>query len=95
MNIKTGVGAYQQADLEGMGSAELWAVRAWAREAFNEHLAGHDDDAATCRRCAYLELLAGAADELIAKTPGEGCIVDDDGNVDDEAFHREILGEDF
>jgi hypothetical protein len=71
--IETGTGYYDQREIKAMSADQLRAVRDWATSAFNEHLGAHvAHDAGGCDRCGYLELLAGACDDLLAKRKGEG-----------------------
>ena len=70
MDIHIGVGAYKQHDLEAMNPQELEELRGWATDRFNEHLEHHIMTGGAvpppdCRRCAYFELLASAADDLL------------------------------
>lgn len=71
LRIRERVGAYRQADLEAMGTEELRRVRDWASDQFAAHDESHPDRDIfedPCRECAYYELLAGAAEDLLLRS---------------------------
>jgi hypothetical protein len=66
-HVDTATGYYTESMLDRMSNHELRAVRDWSEVEFNRHLEAHvKHDAAGCDRCGYLELLAGACDDLLS-----------------------------
>lgn len=58
-------GHYDQAKLEALSDPELREVRDWAGEEFAVHLRDHGDSDEYCERCEYVELLQGAAGDIL------------------------------
>lgn len=62
--IRKQTGAYKQADLEKMTNEDLQNLAEWAETEWNKCKDCWSSDT-DCERCQYLELLVGAANELL------------------------------